>query len=47
LPADTNPDDLTDYLLFVATGMALAAQSGASCKDLLRIVGTALKAWPN
>jgi AcrR family transcriptional regulator len=47
LPVDASPDDLTDYLLIVATGMALAAQSGASRKDLLRTVATALKAWPN
>lgn len=47
LPVDANPDALTDYLLIVATGMALAAQSGASLKDLQRVVTTALKAWPN
>ena len=47
LPVDANPDALTDYLLIVATGMALAAQSGASRKDLLRVVTTALKIWPN
>jgi AcrR family transcriptional regulator len=47
LPVDANPDDLTDYLLIVTSGMALAAQSGASRKDLLRVANTALKTWPN
>jgi AcrR family transcriptional regulator len=46
LPADADPDDLADYLLIVGTGMALAAQSGASRKDLLCTVTTALNAWP-
>jgi AcrR family transcriptional regulator len=46
LPADAHPDDLAQYLLIVGSGMALAAQSGVSRKDLLRTVATALKAWP-
>lgn len=47
LPFDADPDGLTQYVLIMAYGMALAAQSGASRKELRRAVATALKNWPS
>jgi hypothetical protein len=44
LPAD--PDTLAQYVLTVAWGMAVAAQSGASRDDLHGAVKLALKSWP-
>jgi AcrR family transcriptional regulator len=46
LPADSDPDQLAEFVLVVGWGMALAAQSGATRDDLHRTVATALKAWP-
>ena len=47
LPADSDPTALTQFILVVGWGMALAAQSGATRNDLRRTVATALKAWPS
>jgi AcrR family transcriptional regulator len=46
LPADADPDSLARYVLTVAWGMAVEAQSGASRDDLYRTVELALKSWP-
>ena len=46
LPADADPDALARYVLTVAWGMAVDAQSGASRDDLYRTVKLALKSWP-
>jgi AcrR family transcriptional regulator len=46
LPADADPDALAQYVLTVAWGMAVGAQSGASRNDLHRTVKLALKSWP-
>jgi AcrR family transcriptional regulator len=46
LPADADPDVLAQYVLTVAWGMAVEAQSGASRDDLYRTVELALKSWP-
>jgi AcrR family transcriptional regulator len=46
LPADADPDALARYVLTVAWGMAVEAQSGASRDDLYRTVKLALKSWP-
>lgn len=46
LPADADPDQLALLVLVVGWGMALAAQSGATRKDLHRTVEAAIKAWP-
>jgi AcrR family transcriptional regulator len=46
LPADADPDTLARYILTVAWGMAVDAQSGASRDDLYRTVKLALKSWP-
>jgi AcrR family transcriptional regulator len=46
LPADADPDALAQYILTVAWGMAVGAQSGASRDDLHRTVKLALKSWP-
>ena len=46
LPADADPDALARYVLTVAWGMAVDAQSGASRDDLYRRVKLALKSWP-
>jgi AcrR family transcriptional regulator len=46
LPTDADPDALARYVLTVAWGMAVDAQSGASRDDLYRTVKLALKSWP-
>ena len=46
LPADADPDALARYVLTVAWGMAVEAQSGASRDDLHCTVKLALKSWP-
>jgi AcrR family transcriptional regulator len=47
LPADCDPDQLAEFILLFDSGMALAAQSGATRDELHRTVATALKAWPS
>jgi AcrR family transcriptional regulator len=46
LPPDADPGELARYLATVAQGMSVQAASGATRKDLLQIVRTALRAWP-
>ncbi len=46
LPTDADPDALARYVLTVAWGMAVDAQSGASRENLYRTVKLALKSWP-
>jgi AcrR family transcriptional regulator len=46
LPADADADALARYIVTVAWGMAVEAQSGASRKDLHRTVKQALASWP-
>jgi AcrR family transcriptional regulator len=46
LPADADPDALARYVLTVAWGMAVEAQSGATRGDLYRTVKLTLKSWP-
>jgi AcrR family transcriptional regulator len=46
LPADADPDALARYVVTVAWGMAVEAQSGASRSDLHRTVKQALESWP-
>ena len=46
LPADADPDALARYIVTIAWGMAVEAQSGASRSDLHRTVKQALTSWP-
>jgi AcrR family transcriptional regulator len=46
LSPEADADELARYLLVVAWGMAVAAQSGASRADLRRTTARALQAWP-
>jgi AcrR family transcriptional regulator len=46
LPSNSDPDELARFILVVRWGMAIAAQSGASRKDLHRTVVRAMQAWP-
>ena len=46
LPADADPDALARYIVTVAWGLAVEAQSGASRSDLHRTVKQALASWP-
>lgn len=46
LRADANPADLARYVMTVVRGMAVQATGGASRAELLRVVQTALRAWP-
>jgi AcrR family transcriptional regulator len=47
LPDDADPAGLARFVATVIHGMAVQAASGASRKDLERVVETALRAWPN
>jgi AcrR family transcriptional regulator len=46
LPADANPAELARYVATVLHGMSVQAASGATRAELLRVVHTALQAWP-
>jgi AcrR family transcriptional regulator len=46
LAADTNPADLSRYVMTIAQGMAVQAAGGASRADLQRVVATVMRAWP-
>ena len=46
LPADTDAGDLARYVSTIMHGMAVQAASGASRKELPRVVKMALRAWP-
>jgi AcrR family transcriptional regulator len=47
IPAESDPEQLAEFILVIGWGMALAAQSGATRDDLHRTVAMALMAWPN
>jgi AcrR family transcriptional regulator len=46
LPRDSDPEDLARYVMSIGWGLAVEAQSGASKRDLYRIVARAMRAWP-
>jgi AcrR family transcriptional regulator len=46
LPPDSDADTLARYVQTVNFGLTVQASTGSSRKELLRIVETALKAWP-
>jgi len=46
LPPDANPADLARFVATVIHGMSVQAAGGATRKELLRVVGTALRAFP-
>jgi AcrR family transcriptional regulator len=46
LPTHANPEALARFVMVVGWGMAIAAQSGATLKDLRRTAAVALEAWP-
>jgi AcrR family transcriptional regulator len=46
LPAGADCDDLARYVVTVLHGLAVQAASGAKREELLRVVETALRAWP-
>ena len=46
LPKSADPADLARYVVTVNQGLAIQAALGASRADLLRVVATALRAWP-
>lgn len=47
LPADSDPEELARFVYTMVWGIAAEAQSGASRRDLYRIVERAMKAWPS
>jgi AcrR family transcriptional regulator len=46
LPADASAADLSCYVVTFIHGMAVQAASGATRKELRRVVQTALRVWP-
>jgi AcrR family transcriptional regulator len=46
LPANSDPEELARFIYTMVWGIATEAQSGASRRDLYRIVERAMKAWP-
>jgi hypothetical protein len=46
LPRDSDPEELARYVMGIGWGLAVEAQSGASKRDLYRIVARAMLAWP-
>src|ERR1700680_1561830 len=46
LAADTNPADLSRYVITISQGMAVQAAGGGSRADLQRGVATAMRSWP-
>jgi hypothetical protein len=46
LPADTDANALAHFALAVKFGLTVQASTGATRAELLGIVETALKAWP-
>ena len=46
LPADSNPAELARFLATIIHGMSVEAASGASRNELLGVIQTALRAWP-
>jgi AcrR family transcriptional regulator len=46
LPPETDPEDLARFVMAIGWGLAVEAQSGATKRDLYRIVARAMQAWP-
>ena len=46
LPSNANPADLARYITTVVHGMAVQGAGGATRPQLLRVMKTALEAWP-
>jgi AcrR family transcriptional regulator len=46
LPPGTDPADLARYYATVSQGLSVQSSGGASQEDLLRVVATAMQAWP-
>ncbi len=46
LAADSNPADLSRYVMTICQGMAVQAATGARRADLQRVVATAMQSWP-
>jgi AcrR family transcriptional regulator len=46
LPADADPKALTHYIGSVVCGMAVLAASGATRKELERVIELTMRAWP-
>jgi AcrR family transcriptional regulator len=46
LPQDASPADLARYVVTIIQGISVQAASGATRKQLRRVIETALRAWP-
>ena len=46
LPEEVNPSDLARFYVTVMRGLGVEAATGATRSQLLRVVETAMKAWP-
>ena len=46
LPVGADPKELTDYIGTVVCGMAVQAATGATRKDLERVIELTMRAWP-
>ena len=46
LPRSADPAELARYVVTVAHGMSVEAAAGASQRELLQVVKTAMRAWP-
>lgn len=46
LPADTDVEGITNYLLAILQGLSVQANSGASKKQLEEVVRTSMAVWP-
>jgi len=47
LPQEVNPTDLARFYVTVMRGLGVEAAGGATRSELLRVVETAMKAWPH
>jgi AcrR family transcriptional regulator len=47
LPADADCTDLTNLVVTVARGVAVQAKSGATRKELHRVVAASMRGWPS
>jgi AcrR family transcriptional regulator len=45
LPRNSDPEELARFVMSIGWGLAVEAQSGASKRDLYRIVARAMQAW--
>ena len=46
LPADADPEELASFIRTVVYGMAVQAASGATRKDLERVIQLTMRGWP-